>query len=368
MPNRFDRRNFLKLGGLTALAGMATACAPAQTAYQPSGQGIIDVVVPYGTGGGTDTWARFITPYFASMQQGIDRYQVENIPGGESITGTNAYVDAGVTSGNQVLVASATTYFQNMLGHPAAEFKFSQMEPLAFNGTGAVLWTGAQSGIRTVEDLINRGQDSLYGGMSATGLDLVPLLALESIGAPVKGVFGMEGRGPSRLAVRRGETELDFQTSASYLSQVVPLVEAGEAVPLFSVGILEGDKVVRDPNVPEVPTFSEIYEQYGGKTDSQRQAYEAYQAFVTPGFFFQKGLWANFGTKEFIIRNYDQMVANLNADSEFAEEAKSALGGYELLSGADNRQAFREALELDPEILQFTNELLSRKYDAPVHG
>ncbi|RSZ65613.1 hypothetical protein EAH68_02375 [Corynebacterium hylobatis] len=350
------------------MASLMVACAPAQTSYHPSGNGIIDVVVPYGTGGGTDTWARFITPYFASMQPEVNRYQVENIPGGESITGTNAYVHAGVVDGNQTLVASATTYFQSMLGHPAAEFRFNEMEPLVLNGTGAVLWTGADSGITSVEDLINREEESLYGGMSATGLDLVPLLALEALGAPVKGVFGMEGRGPSRLAVQRGETDLDFQTTASYLSQVQPFVETGEAIPLFSVGILENGEVVRDPNVPDIPTFAEVYEKYGGKTEEQRKAYEAYQAFVTPGFFYQKGLWANKDTADDVIDQYDQMVSALNTDPQFFDEAESALGGYQLLSGKQHRETFRKALELDPEVMHFTNELLAEKYAAPVHG
>lgn len=357
----------LKLGALVTSAALLSACAPAQTSYHPSGHGIIDVVVPYGTGGGTDTWARFITPYFATMQDDVNRYQVENLPGGESITGTNAYVGTGVDTGEQVLVASATTYFQNMLSHPAAEFEFSEMEPLVFNGTGAVLWTSDESGIRSVEDLINREEEALFGGMSATGLDLVPLLALEALGAPVKGVFGMEGRGPSRLAVQRGETDLDFQTTASYLSQVQPYVESGEAMPLFSVGILDGDRVVRDPNVPDIPTFAEVYERYGGKTEEQRKAYEAYQAFVTPGFFFQKGLWANAGTDPQIVDQYDAMVSDLNADKQFFQEAESALGGYRLLSGKANREAFRRSLQLDPEVRRFTNELLSTKYGAPVN-
>lgn len=367
MPNGNKKRTVLKLGIIATVAALVSACAPAQTSYHPSGNGIIDVVVPYGTGGGTDTWARFITPYFATMQEDVNRYQIENIPGGESITGTNAYVETGVGTGEQVLVASATTYFQNMLNHPAAQFKFDEMEPLVFNGTGAVLWTNGKSGINSVEDLIYRDEESLFGGMSATGLDLVPLLALEALGAPVKGVFGMEGRGPSRLATQRGETDLDFQTTASYLSQVEPFVEIGEARPLFSVGILEDGVVVRDPNVPDIPTFAEIYEKYGGKTEEQRKAYEAYQAFVTPGFFFQKGLWANAGTDPKVLEQYDNMVINLKEDDHFYEAAESALGGYHLLSGKENREAFRRSLQLAPEIMNYTNELLATKYGAPVN-
>lgn len=367
MLTSIRKSTVFKLGIVATVTAVLSACAPAQTSYHPSGHGIIDVVVPYGTGGGTDTWARFITPYFATMQEDVNRYQIENIPGGESITGTNSYVKTGVGTGEQVLVASATTYFQNMLNHPAAEFNFSEMEPLVFNGTGAVLWTNGESGINSVEDLIFREEQSLFGGMSATGLDLVPLLALEALGAPVKAVFGMEGRGPSRLAVQRGETDLDFQTTASYLSQVQPYVETGEAVPLFSIGILDGDEVVRDPNIPDIPTFAEVYEKYGGKTESQRKAYEAYQSFVTPGFFFQKGLWANADTDPEILKQYDTMVSDLNEDDKFYQDAQSALGGYRLLSGQENREAFRRSLQLDPEIMNFTNELLANKYGAPVH-
>ena len=62
------------------------------------------------------------------------------------------------------------------------------------------------------------------------------------------------------------------------------------------------------------------------------------------------------------------MIDELNADSSFKEEANSALGGYDLLSGKQNRDEFRKALKIDPEIMSYTNEILANKYDAPVHG
>ena len=363
--NRDISRRAVLGAGVLALVASVVGCAPPQTAYNPSGEGIVDVVIPYSTGGGTDTWGRFITPYFAEKQPDVNRYQIENIPGGESITGTNAFVHTGVTDGQQLLVSSATTYFQGMLGQSTVDFDFSEMEPLVLNGTGAVLWTSTDSGIDSVEDLIGADEPFRYGGMSASGLDLVPLLALEALGADVRGVFGMEGRGPTRLAVQRGESDLDFQTTATYLSQVEPLVENGDALPLFAIGTLEDGEVIRDPNLPEdIPTFEELYEQFGGKTEHERPAYEAYQAFVVPGFFYQKGLWANVGTDEDVVQSYTEMVHELNADDEFLAESDSALGGYELIAGGDARDSFREALEMDEEVLEFTKQLLTDKYDA----
>ncbi|MFC7401697.1 Bug family tripartite tricarboxylate transporter substrate binding protein [Citricoccus sp. GCM10030269] len=363
MSRLLSRRTLLGTGVVAALGG-AVGCAPVQTKYQPSGEGIVDVVVPYGTGGGTDTWARFITPYFAELQPDVDRYQIENLPGGETITGTNAFVRAGVTNGRQALVASATTYFQSMLGQSTAEFDFARMEPLALNGTGAVLWTSAESGIRSIEDLMGNATQYRYGGMSASGLDLVPLLALEALGANVRGVFGMEGRGPTRLAVERGESDLDFQTTSSYLSQVKPKVDTGEAIPLFAVGSLENGEVRRDKNLPDIPTFAEIFEGLGHRTERQELAYSAFQSFVVPGFFYQKGLWANAGTSSSVIETYDELVSELNQDDQFLEEAKDALGGYDLVSGSDAKADFRRALEMDEDVLAFTKTVLEDKYDA----
>lgn len=343
-----------------------TACAPEQSQYQPSGPGITDVMIPYATGGGTDTWGRFITQSFAERMDDVDRFQIENVPGGETITGTNAYVNSGVTNGDYLLVASASTYFQDMLDHKAAEFDFSQMVPLAFNGTGAVLWTSEHSQMTSVDDLRNRSEEATYGGMSASGLDLVALLALEALGVPVKGVFGFEGRGPSRLAAQRGEIDLDFQTTSSYLSQLKDGEATGEVVPLFSIGIPVDGKVERDPNLPEIPTVAELYDAMPDHTENQEFAYKAFNSFVKPGFFYQKGLWSNAGTDQAVVDRYDELVTELNSDEEFLDKADAALGGYELVSGKEAGDDFKQAMVLDPEIKDYIANLLLDKYGTSI--
>lgn len=356
-----------RLFGAVALSGLV-ACAPPQASYKPTGEGVVDVMVPYGSGGGTDTWARFITNAFAENDPNVKRYQVVNVPGGETITGTNAFVKSGVTSGQYVMVGSATTYFQDMLDHKAVQFDFAKMEPLAFNGTGGIVWTnGKKSGIKSFEEAKNAKEPLLYGGMSASGLDLIALLALEALGVPNKGVFGFEGRGPTRLAVQRGETVLDFQTTSTYLSQLADGVETGETVPLFSMGIPVGGKIERDPNIPDIPTFEELYQAMPEKSEHQRQAYEAFQAFVATGLYYQKGLWANEGTDPAVIDKYDAMVKKLNADQEFMKKSEKALGGYQLISGKEAKAEFQKALEVKPETMDFIAKLLLDKYETAIH-
>ncbi|SJN25018.1 Tricarboxylate transport protein TctC [Micrococcus lylae] len=160
--------------------------------------------------------------------------------------------------------------------------------------------------------------------------------------------------------MQRNETHLDFQTTATYLTQVQPLVDAGQAVPLFSVGELDGNEIVRDPNLPDVPTLSEIV---GGDS----LAYRAFRSFAAPGFFFQKGLWTNSETDQRVLDNYDSMVKALNADPEFLDEAKDALGGYSLLSGPEVRDQFRSALTIPEDVLNYTKDFLLNKHGSALH-
>ncbi|GAA1197023.1 Bug family tripartite tricarboxylate transporter substrate binding protein [Prauserella alba] len=357
-----SRRNFLIGGALGVAAGLA-GCAPPQAAFNPSGPGIVDVIVPYAAGGGTDTWGRFVSPYFAELQNDVSRYQIENIAGGGSVTGTNAYVAAGVNNGRHILVSSGTTYLQSMLGQGNVEFDFREMVPLVLHGTGGILYSNAASGIRSMEDLLEAGSNAKIGGISASGLDLVPLLALDVLGASVTGVFGFGGRGPSRLALERGETDIDFQTTSTWLGPLSSMAEAEEIYPLFSVGVLEGGEVVRDPNMPDVPTLEEIYRDIHGE-DPRGLAYEAYQSFVTPAFFYQKGFWSNAGTSDELVDAYAELVGKLNKDEKFLKEAAGALGGYELQPGRGNVEVFRKALNIRPQALSYAKGFLTNEYGA----
>ena len=80
----------------------------------------------------------------------------------------------------------------------------------------------------------------------------MPLLAFDILGLTVKPVFGMKGRGPSRLAFERGEVRIDYQTTPAFIKRVTPLVKAGKAVPLMTWGMLDA-KGALDPrsDLPE---------------------------------------------------------------------------------------------------------------------
>src|SRR5262249_52756643 len=146
------------------------------------------------------------------------------------------------TDGEEVLVTSGTTYFQEMLGRPEVEFDFSKMRPLILNGTGGVIYASPSTGLKSAADLADYHGHLTYGGSSASGLDLTMLQAFDVLGMKLDATFGFEGRDTALLAFQRGEVNIDYQTTAAYLSEVEPLVKQGKAVPLMSFGMVKGDK------------------------------------------------------------------------------------------------------------------------------
>ena len=327
----------------------------------------VDMLIPYSEGGGTDTWARFLAPYLEETVEGNPSFVPENVPGGESITGSNQFVQNGVTDGSEVLVTSGTTYFQALLGRPEVKFDFAAMRPLILNGTGGVIYVHADTGIKSVEDLANLEEPLVYGGISSTGLDLSLLQAFDVLDIDIEGTFGFEGRGPARLALERGEVTLDYQTTSAYLTQVEPMVDAGQAVPLMSFGVLEDGEIVRDPNVPDLPTVEEVYEQLNGKAP-EGPAYEAYRSFLIPGYVYQKGLWANEGTPDEIVQAFWDAAETLADDEEFHAAAEDVLGGYPLFPGEIAQDDLLEAFQIEEDVRQYTLDMLAEKYDTTIEG
>lgn len=327
----------------------------------------VEMVIPYDEGGGTDTWARFLAPYLKKHTTGNPTFLPENKPGGESITGSNEFVRSGGTDGKEVLVTSGTTYFQALLKRPEVEFDFSRMRPLIMNGSGGVIYTSPKTGIENADDLKKQKKKLTYGGISATGLDLTMLQAMDVLKKPVDATFGFEGRETAMLAYQRGEVEIDYQTTSAYKSQVEPLVEKDKAVPLMSFGVLKDGKVVRDPNVPDLPTVEEFYEDMYGEKPSGK-AYESYKAFLVPGTTYQKGLWANEDTPDSIVKAYWDSVDKLKKDKKFAKKSDNVLGGYPLYSGENAEQEIQKAFDIDPAARKYALELLEREYGEKLGG
>jgi tripartite-type tricarboxylate transporter receptor subunit TctC len=354
---------------LVLVAGLAlSALVPgAPLAADFSGK-TIEFVIPFATAGGSDVWARFFAPYLSENLPGKPTVVVKNVPGGGSITGTNQFVQRAKPDGLSILGTSGSTHLPYLLGDPRVRYELKELIPVLVSPTGGVVYVNPTLGAKDARDIGKlRGKKMKYGSQGATSLDLVPVLAFEIMGLDVDPVFGLN-RGPARVAYERGESLIDYQTSSAYLSNVVPLVKAGKAVPLFTWGVLnDKGEFARDPTFPELPHFAEAYEMAHGKKPSGT-AYEAYKAFVVAGFAAQKPLFLPKGTPKDIVDAYVQALDKVVKTPAFREKAGDELGEYQQAVGPAARKAVQVALNVDPQARAFVRDWLTRRFQVKFDG
>lgn len=363
--NNLKRRTFLTgMAAVVAASTFSISNAFAQDDVDFSGE-TIEWIIPFAEGGGSDVWARFLAPYLSRHLPGQPDVVIRNVPGGGSITGTNEFAARARPDGLTLVGTSGSTQFPYLLDDPRVRYDYADMIPVIVSPTGGVVYLPSQFG---VEDPSQLGelvdQELVYGSQGATSLDLVPLLAFRLLGLDVRHVFGMTGRGDGRLAFERGEATIDYQTSSAYLTNVVPLIEAGEAVPMFSWGVLDADgNVQRDPTFPDLPHFIEAYEMMHGEEPSGVE-FDAYMAFFGSGFAAQKPAMLPSGTPDEIVEAYRQAFADVVADPELQANQGEILGEYEQAVGDDVQGLYEVATSIEPEARDWVRELLTNEYQA----
>ncbi|MDR7523229.1 MAG: hypothetical protein QN168_12285 [Armatimonadota bacterium] len=358
-----DRGQWVMVGVAMAVLLVALPSAPAQSQAAYYAGKSIEVIVPFAPGGAADVGARFAAPFLEKHIAGNPRVTVRNVPGGGSMLGASFFAANARPDGLMLMCTTSSTVFPYLFGHPSARYDLSKMRVAMTLAFGPVVYVSPRTGVRKPADLLKPGEPLVYGGIAATGSDLPVLVAFELLKLNVKTVLGFEGRGPIRLAFERGETNLDFQFTPVYLTQVVPLVKEAKAVPIMTGGFPNerGELVSRDPVVPDLPSVFEVYrELYGSRPAGPR--WRAYEAASVLTFTYGLTWWAPEGTPPDALRAIYEAADRINADRDFQERGKSVTGGYPLRRGDTVERAVQKAMRPTLDVTKYLTDLLRDKY------
>lgn len=372
-PPRHARRSVLSAVGLFAVIGLGSTIfggsllnPPATTEDGDFAGETIELTIPLAEGGGTDTWARFIGSEMVHFVPGVPGFAPTNESGGEGITGSNHFATSARDNGTELLVSTASTVVPWVLGRDAVKYSFDELTPILVNGTGGVIYGRTGAGMDGLSDLVDRDKPLVFGGISATGLDLTTLVAFDLLEAETTATFGFEGRGPVNLALQRGEVDIDYTTTSSYASAVKGIVEEDKATVLMSFGQLDAQgNVARDPNFPDVPTVVEAYKEIHG-TEPAGEKLEAYKTLLGLTYTYQKGLWAPAGTPDKAVELLRESAHKMSEDTEFNNKADTILGGYPITADAQLPQRVAEAYTVTDSTRQYVQRLLHDTYDITV--
>lgn len=320
-------------------------------------------IVPFKAGGGTDTWARFNAPFLSKHLPCQPNIIVVNRPGGSSTKAANQYAALAPIDGLTLLATSASTQFSFLLNASRVIYDYKHWQALAVSPTGGVVYLSPELGVSDISQLYQlKAKKLVYASQGVTSIDLVPMLSFDLLGLNVKALFGMRGRGAGRLAFERGESNIDFQTSAAYINKVLPLVKAGKAIPLFTLGALnEHGDLVRDPQYPDLPHFAEVYQLIHGKAP-QGVPWESWFAFFSAGFGAQKLLVIPKHTPSHIIDSYQQALFHMHQDPEFLAAKAKTIGSYSQVSGSTAARLYQFGTHIPEAPKQWLQRWLRWRY------
>ncbi|GIX13241.1 MAG: hypothetical protein KatS3mg118_1200 [Paracoccaceae bacterium] len=354
----------------TALALLAAGTAlvlagPAAAELDLSGK-TVEWVIPFSETGGSAKWANFYAPFLSEELPGKPTVVVKFMPGAGSTKGANWFQQQSWedSQGTLIFGSSGSTQFPYLLGDPRVRYEYRDWNVVLASGTGGVAYLPPDLAARMngLDASPLRDVNFIYGSQGATQLDLVPLLAWEMLGLKVEPVFGIKGRGDGRMMFERGEANIDYQTSSSYLGGVAPLVEAGKAVPMMTWGALDDDgNIVRDPTFPDIPTFKEVCEATPG-CETSGDAWAAWKAFFISGFAAQKMVFLPKGAPQEAIDTFTAAFARIKARPDFRKAAANILGEYPQMTGPAARKAFEQAITVPPAAKAYVLDWLKERF------
>ena len=348
----FDKITRRVVLGIAATAGLALT-VPAQAEIDLAGE-TVEWTIPFSEKGGSARWANFFAPLLSEALPGNPVVVVKFMPGAGSTKGANWFQKQKNGDGTVMFGSSGSTQFPYLLNDPRVRYEYKDWIPVMASGTGGVAYLppdlaekfdGSANGLKDV--------NFIYGSQGATRLDLVPLLAWKMLGLKVEPVFGIKGRGDGRLMFERGEANIDYQTSSAYLKGVVPLVEAGKAVPMMTWGALDDNgNIVRDPTFPDVPTFKEVCEKTEG-CETSGESWDAWKAFFIAGFPVQKLAFLPQGTDQEVVDTFVAAFEKVKARPDFAQISAKALGKYPMFVGKGAKAALDQGISVPDSAKEF---------------
>jgi len=324
----------------------------------------IEIIVPFSAGGGSDVYVRALAPHLEKQLPGKPSIIVRNIPGGGGVTGSNQFQARAKSDGTGAVSTSTGTFLSYVFNRSKTQYALDKWQPVLVSPQGAVVYVGPSAGIKSPKEVQKlKGKQLVFGGDSPTAGELRIIVAMELLGLDVKHVWGVT-RGPARLAFERGEFNINYDTTPGWLKNGVPLANAGKAVPLFSFGIAdEKGNIVRDPNLPDIPTLQEVYEMMHGKKPAGPN-YEALRALFQMAVMLNKGLFLPADTPKPIVEAWRTAARNMLKDPLFEKQAGAVVEGYPQTVGEAARPIIKEAIEISPQVMDWIRTYLKTKHNV----
>jgi len=233
----------------------------------------INFVIGYGTGGGYDIYARLFARFIGGHIPGNPTVVPQNMPGAGSRRAANWLFAAAPKDGTVIACLGQATPTDQALGQPGIAFdarKFNWIGNLVV--VNNIMFVSAESGAATIDDARKKTLSIGASGASSPSV-LYPQVSNNLLGTRFKIVPGYASGGDINLAVER--RELDGRGSDSWASMKST---HGDWLRDRKINILFQVGPRREPDLPDVPLWSEL-----GENEGKRQMLDILSGDVAVG-------------------------------------------------------------------------------------
>ncbi|MEE2687925.1 MAG: hypothetical protein VX430_00725 [Pseudomonadota bacterium] len=373
----FRRTSLIKKYLLKAIAPSAAVlvlmASGAASAVDFSGKRIT-IVVPFNEGGGTDSYTRFMLPYFQKYLPGNPKIIVQNKSGAGGILGGNYFAQKAKADGTWVFALSTSTISNFALGDPRVKFKLNEFIPIILSPRGTMQYVRKDLGLQDIPTLKGRVEKMrsfpkeklVFGGKTPTSAGLSLRVGLSLLGIETKDVWGMKGNGPMALAFERGEFLVNFDNTLSYKNNRKKLHADGIAVPFYTFGVINDDgNIVRDPVWPNVPTFNEAYKAVHGKAPSG-DGYDAFISLYHMLVTMSKSWNLPAGTSKDIVETYRKAARKMMQDADFKAKRAKIFGPFRQTIGDQAYEIRDKATQIPPNAKKWLSKYVKDRYQIDI--
>jgi hypothetical protein len=348
----------IRLAASALLLALAANPATAETPFFQGKQ--LKVLVGFPPGGGSDLFARVIADGLARHVEGKPSVVVQNQPGAGSVIAMNNYANRVPRDGTTVLSGTGQLLVRLLLGLDGARANIAGLQALVATPMGRITYASPQTGFKSNKDLLNP-REPLILGVPEVISTIDAVLGLTVLKANFRSITGYPGKSDVRLALLRNEINLDSQSTPIFEQSVRPTVKDGQAIPLFAQGFMDGDKLVRDPAAPDVPSVGEAYEMVHGVPPSG-PAWDSYKAIARAigngGKIMMVHSDAPAEARAALRRAVEAMVK----DPDYMKSAEAVLEGYGFNTGEQLEKNIAAIGNMDQASIAWLQELLTRDF------
>ncbi len=253
---------------VTAIVALCLVFASVtQTVAEVSFKGkTVAILIPYSVGGAADIMARQMLPFMGKQIPGDPTMIIRNMPGGGGIVGENWVYNSAPADGT-IIGQFSTSVTDTIFKPDKVKFELAKLRWLGGVRETTIAFSSKELGIDKGTDLAGLKKKVFFGTTSIQSpRAMLPRLLMRILDVDHKVVTGYGSSGDMRAAIRRGELTMTNDSQSAYFTAVEPMVKEGIVVPIAQEGTVQDGKIVRDPRLPDIPTYFEIVLELKGES------------------------------------------------------------------------------------------------------